>query len=401
MPNIRDRLFCPLSKNENISEIIEYLLLFDTLIIGSNQLQEIPALTKLFGYEGLRDLFKIGSLSVVFDHFSTIGQVGQLSFYRGNKGILSPNCFSFAVVELPKREAHIHSYFKEIEKIEGLFWKERVKLKGMVSDNLLDYPLSADFEVLNQFKQELKRNDPIFKKSLLKAVHIKKEVNLIYDQIEISVEQINEDDFSVATNLENLLKINTVEVHQLVENALFGIIGSGRTLSKMKTFNSLTGFRDDEVIFFESKLDFLLNQYMLKERLSSLRRVIEISGLPNLKESISDDKIDIDRLLKVRQSNECKEFRSWLWSIESETDEEIKEHVNDFREKIGEFYRSPLGRTIRWITGVGTGLIPTAGFAISASLGAIDTFLLEQLLPNNGALVFLNQKIPSIYQNSK
>lgn len=397
MPDIRDRLFYPLSKTENISEIIEYLLLFDTLIIGSNQLQEIPAFVKLFVCEGLRDLLKTGSLRMAFDYFSSIGQVGQLSAYRAEKGILPPNCYSFAVVELSKRETHIHSYFKEIEKIEGLSWKARVKLKGIVSDNLLDYPLSADFEVLNQFKQELKRNDLSLKMSLLKAVHIKKELNLMYDQIEISTEQINEDDFSVATNLGDLLNINKVEVHKLVEGALLGLIGSGKTLSKMKTFNSLIGFRDDEVNVFESKLDFLLNQFNLNKRLASLRRVIEISGLPNLKEAISDDKIDIDRLLKVRESNECKEFRCWLWSIESETDEEIKEHVNAFREKIGEFYRSPLGKTIRWITGVGTGLIPIAGFAISASLGAIDTFLLEKLIPNKGALVFLNQKLPSIY----
>jgi len=49
------------------------------------------------------------------------------------------------------------------------------------------------------------------------------------------------------------------------------------------------------------------------------------------------------------------------------------------------------------ITGVGLGLVPGAGVLLSGTYGILDLFLLKKILPVEGAIVFLNKKLPTIF----
>jgi len=385
----------------DMGKVLENLLLFDCFILESTRLEEIPALIKVFGLEGLRELLKSGSLKIYCEALTT-GQIGQTALEsRIRKGVLPLGSYSFVIVKSADERQYIHNCFKIVEQIDQLNEKQKIKLKGLVAGYLVKHPPNAGDEILSQLERDLTNNDPSLRLSLAKVINIRKGLVIDINQLKMHVHPIAKGDFKIETNLRELLGIDELEAHRLVETAVLGIGGRNQRILDMKNFNALTEFRDNEVSIFESKLDFLSKQLEPKKPLSSLRRVMEISDFPNLREAISETKIDINKFFKIRQSDECKEFRSWLWSIDNASDEEIKEYVAGFRHRVGELIRTPLAKSLRWIAGIGLSLIPGAGSFISSAVGALDSFILERVLPVKGPVVFLNQKLPTIFQKQR
>jgi hypothetical protein len=123
------------------------------------------------------------------------------------------------------------------------------------------------------------------------------------------------------------------------------------------------------------------NQLDYEKPIKSLRKVLEIFNFPDFSSSIENAKIDVDKFLKIRESKGCKEFREWIWSIENADENEIKDYVDSFREKIGNAISAPQGKVIRWITGTGLGFVPIIVEPVSSIFGAVDKFLLEKVFP--------------------
>lgn len=277
--------------------------------------------------------------------------------------------------------------------------KQKIKLKSTIAENFAKYPSNAGDEILSQLKKDLVNNDFSIKLSIQKVIDKKKGISIDTNALSVKVSQIDDDDFHVDTNLQDVLKISELESHQLIEEALLGLAGRNQRIVDMKDFNALTGFKDDEVSIFESKIDFLCNQLNYEKPVKSLRKVLEIFNFPDFSSSIENSKIDVDKFLKIRESKECGEFRKWIWSIENADENEIKDYVDSFREKIGNAISTPQGKVIRWITGTGIGVVPIIGGPVSSVFGALDTFLLEKVFPQNGAKMFIDKKLPSIYRN--
>ncbi len=105
----------------------------------------------------------------------------------------------------------------------------------------------------------------------------------------------------------------------------------------------------------------------------------------------------MDSLLKVRDSAECKEFREWLSTLRDVTDDEIKHMVAGLRSRMAGMATSPLGKLVRFATTTGIGLIPGAGLIAGPAAGAIDSFLVEKVLPRSGVVAFLTETYPSLF----
>jgi hypothetical protein len=129
-----------------------------------------------------------------------------------------------------------------------------------------------------------------------------------------------------------------------------------------------------------------------KPSLKSLR-VLEMTGIPEL---LASGKIDIKKLLVIRESNECREFRAWLSNTDRFNDAELKKLLTGVRARAASFIASPSGKAVRLVVNAGLGLVPGYGTVTSLVEGAVDTFLLDKLLPSSGVLSFLSQSIPSI-----
>jgi hypothetical protein len=165
-------------------------------------------------------------------------------------------------------------------------------------------------------------------------------------------------------------------------------------IADMKIYCALSGFREDEVTIFDGKLGFLEQTVSPDAQQSRLRRVLSLTKFPDLETSILNGKLDLMRLLEIRESPECRDFRHWLWSVGYFTDAELDERINGLRAKLSTFVHGAVGTAIRWISITAIGIYPPVGIPLSA----IDTFLLEKVLPKSGAITFLNDLYPSVFK---
>jgi hypothetical protein len=94
-------------------------------------------------------------------------------------------------------------------------------------------------------------------------------------------------------------------------------------------------------------------------------------------------------------SNDAKEFRQWLRGIDHPDDNEVADEIRRIREKLAHAVTSNAGKTVRFAATTGLGVVlPPAGIA----LGALDTFLTDRVLREDGPTAFLGRLYPSIFQ---
>ena len=69
--------------------------------------------------------------------------------------------------------------------------------------------------------------------------------------------------------------------------------------------------------------------------------------------------------------------------------------IHSYRTKIGNFLSTKTGKGLNIvISTVSDLLLPGSG----TGLGIVDNFLLDDVLPKNNAISFLNNKLPSIFR---
>lgn len=368
--------------NIDIGYIIENLLLFNKFIIDSIRLKEIPALVQIFGIEGLNQLFNMGALKI---HARSLS-VGQ------EKGALPKGSYSFSVYKILN---HVNSFMSTIDNINFLNKNERNKLKSMIYKNIMLYPDDASTEIINQLENDLRNADFSIKIALSKIIEEEKGIKVNPNSYDINIIEINKGIFKVESDIQDLILPDINEYHKIAERALLTIGRRNQRIYNMKYFNAITSFRENDVPLFYSKLNFLADKLNANKDQETLKRVLEIKDFPRIDSNLNRKNFNVEKFLKILDSKECKEFRSWLWSINEFNESEIEDNINDFKQQIGEFVRSPLGKTLRWVTGIGLGIVPNIGLALSGTYGLLDCFLLDKVLPVDGALIFLNKKLPT------
>ena len=107
--------------------------------------------------------------------------------------------------------------------------------------------------------------------------------------------------------------------------------------------------------------------------------------------------MEVQKLLKIRDSAECREFREWLSSLGDTSDAEIKAMVTSLIRKLASMAASSGGKLVRLAATTGIGLIPVIGPIAGATASAIDSFLVEKVLPRSGIVAFLTETYPSLF----
>jgi len=214
------------------------------------------------------------------------------------------------------------------------------------------------------------------------------------------IERIDEEDYRTETNLSEMYGFEKTETHKIVESALLAIGGLNRRIEDMKFFSALSGFRDIELPIFNEKLRFLEEKLSPEIQKNRLNRVLTVSGLPDIEKAVLEKRMDLPRLLEIRQSQTCADFREWLWSIDSFTDKELEDRIDSLSQKFSGYINSRTGKAIRWVATTGLGFIPGIGPFIGTATSAIDSFLMDKLFPSSGAITFCNNILPSIFKDS-
>lgn len=210
------------------------------------------------------------------------------------------------------------------------------------------------------------------------------------------MEQPHQDIFAVQTDLGERLRLGDVETDKVIEQALLAIAGLNKRLEEMQSYNALAGFRSDEYSLLDQKLHFIVDQVDPRKQEERFDRVIELAGLPD--PETAEGAVDVKRLLEVRDSEICREFRQWLRTLDQASDQEIEAQLKSLREALSRVVRSPAGKAVRFVTTTGIGAIPVVGQIAAPILGALDAFALERLIPEPGPVSFLSSSYPSIFR---
>jgi hypothetical protein len=103
--------------------------------------------------------------------------------------------------------------------------------------------------------------------------------------------------------------------------------------------------------------------------------------------------------MRLRSSDDLAVFRTWLRSAESKTDKEIRDRVTSLRSRVGNFLSGTVaGKALRIVLTNSSGAIPNPLVSIPVGLGlsALDSFLLERVLPRDAVLSVLVDEYPAI-----
>jgi hypothetical protein len=374
----------------------------------------------LFGYESVLELLESRILlihSETFAGFGSTGRISKVSEYRAKKGDL-PLC-SYCIDPLSiypydssredekdyrkDQKQFTHQNLQLINQIDGISSKQAQKLRGAVADRIIRFSSESFInEIYDQNYRDFRNHDYTLKIAIASRLKNLLNQEVHPDTIELKIEFIDEKDFMVESNIESKLSLNKETAHNIIERALLGITGRNYLIAQMREFNCLVGYRENEVPIFDAKLGFLLERITTdKKIIPNFRRVLSAKGLPDFSEAIAEGGIDLQKVLKIRESRECIDFRTWIWSQDDIDENELKERLNAFSQRVKDFFKTVKGKTISWIASTGVGCIPVAGTIIGAGLSFYDSFLVRDVLPHEGALTFINNKLPSIYQEPK
>ncbi|MCE5310894.1 MAG: hypothetical protein LLG20_24900 [Acidobacteriales bacterium] len=378
----------------DVGAIIRDLILFDTVILKSSRMREFPSLIAAFGIEGMTALLKSGRLRIHCQAVS-IGQTGQAGILeaRALRGTLPLGSYSFSVIRIADTRQYLHTCLQELHKTRASL-KEIIKLKREVVDALVPWPNDAGKQAVSQLTMDLRANSPIVSSAVELAFRKEYRITGLAQPLALRVEEVAQGDFRVHTNLRTL-GFDELAAHKMVERGLLGLGGLNHRVEEMQTHAAVSGFIDGECPLFEARLGFLLKEIAPSAQWENFQRVVEIAGLPEFIPSI--DRIDAVRLLEVLDTRECREFREWVGTLGKATDPEIKQRVRSLRARVGAVLHTGVGRSLRFIVSTGLGAIHPLGTVAGAVASAVDSFLIDQILPSSGIHTFVNQMYPSIF----
>lgn len=384
----------------DVGSLLRRLLLFEQCTVESIQLKELPTLIDVFSYKGLTHLIESGDLRIIMDAM-TAGQVGQtdLQITRDRGGPLPLGSYRLATVSLAEesRDKYVHDALQEAHNANIRF-KEAVKLKGLIAPRLLRYPDdAANMGVSDTVSDILQQKSSIW--SAIRLV-VNRDGGLDLGAVsQFEAEDLgNGGDFRIQIHLsDSQLALPDPTMHSLVERAILAAAGMNQRIHFMRSFNAISGFQDDEYSLFESRVEFLMRQLRPDAQEQRFDRIITLAGLPDVNEETSRRQIDVKKLMKVRQSDECKEFRAWLRGIDQTTDEEIERRVRALRGRVAEALTGGRGRTVRFAVTTGSGFVPIVGSLLGPAVSAADSFLVDRLLGKPGPTTFLSSHYPSVF----
>lgn len=401
---IRDRLLAPASLRDvegsvvgfDVGALIRRLILFETYILDSHGMRELPYLIEAIGSDSFIKLLESGALRIRGDGW-TLGQIGQTDLLKGGSPTPLPlGSYALGTIVPSNRKEAISRHLGEIRSMD-LATKTSIKVRNAIVDALMPFPDTPGVETGDQFQIDVAANSPTIylATALALAKHLDRPVGL--GAFTFRVEQANEDVYVTETDIGERFGLDETETHTVVERGLLGAASVNKRLEEMKSYGAVMGFVEDEVPVFERKLEFLTAPDDPDRQEARFDRVVTLAGMPDVSTQAAAG-IDVDRLLELRTSEECVEFRHWVRTLDSASDADVAERVNSIREKVAAAVHSDAGKAVRFAATTGVGLIPVIGPVAGAIIGALDQFALEKVVPEPGPISFLGRSYPSIFQ---
>jgi hypothetical protein len=377
----------PQGVNVDIGTLLRRLLLFDSVVIKSSALQEIPILVRTFGKTGFLQLLHSGVLKISSETLSIITEIHK-------NGVREQPLFHFTFgrAELADRENYLRKGLVGLQGVHGLKNAERESLIEAILSKRVRPPTGYGEQLQGQIESDIRRNTPVLKAGITEQIKIR--LGQSDRPFDVSVEETQSRVFRVVTDLDGVFGLSDDRAHELISPSIALVANLNQRLAEMEAYSAITGFKDSEAPLLFGRLTGILaaqNPKLIEERFT---RVLTIADLP---ECGPFQRIDVDKLLKARESAECREFRVWLSGLGDTTDAQIREMVGGIRNMAASIIQKPLTKTLRFATTTALGLIPGLGPFLGAAAGAADEFLVDRMFPTSGVFAFLTETYPSLF----
>jgi hypothetical protein len=374
----------------DLGSLIRRLILFDKVIVRSFRLKEVPLLVRTFGADGFSCLLESGLL-----RFSC--GVTTVILEASTNGVrhLPLNHFSFSTAHLENLEATLQSELRSLQGISGLKNERRVLLEELIWGSLVREPATFGQDLLAQIDSDFRTVTPALRVALTDS--LRKEVggrDLKETDTVISVEETGNRVFHIRNKLQESFGFSPEKAHLVLQHAVGAVANLDQRLADMQAHSAITGFLEAEAPMLFGKFAGIIAPMNPQIAERQFERVIQLADIPEFKEG---QRVKADSLLKVRDSAECRDFREWLSTLDSISDEELKKMVAGVRSKMATLASSPGGKLVRLATTTGLGLIPGIGLAAGVAASAIDSFLVDRVLPKSGVVAFLTETYPSLF----
>lgn len=400
---LRDRLLAPIAVRDaagnvagaNLGALVRRLILFEQVVIDSYAMRELPYLIDAIGTDAFTDLLESGAVRLRVDGW-TFGETGNGGLVPGwGQSPLPPLHYALSPLVPADRKHHVSLCLGEIRDMT-LDKRTSQKVRLAIVDSLVTFPEDAGRKSLEALPRDLTRNLDLVYNATARALSEKLAHEVADDAFEIRISQIDEHVFAADTDIGARFGLDETETDAVVQSALLSIGGLNQRLEEIEAYRAIIGFKESELSLVQDKLRFLVNEVSPDAQEERFDRVVTLAGLPD--PETAEGTVDIGRLLEVRESEEIREFRRWLRTLDQATDDEIRDRLQSVSTKVAGAVRGDVGKAARFIATSGVSFVPVVGPIAGIALGAADQFLLEKLLPQPGPISFIGRSYRSIIE---
>ncbi|MDR8394291.1 hypothetical protein NC796_24295 [Aliifodinibius sp. S!AR15-10] len=407
MPNTPvPNILIPLFKNDQLrlSYLINSLILFDKVIIDSRHLIELKKLTEIFGTRNIRKLITSGNIEVKGGHITTGVQLQKV---RGGDFLFLVRPMQLEPDSTKKKNIqgladHLESTSEKnrIFLISAIIeiWKKynREKLIEEVLDVYKDYS-DESFSDFTDRVHGFISDENIIRQALINEsfqTYLNSD-----DSNQIQVFREEKEIFRLNFNQ----RINSGRQVELIKkwstNFLLGMANIIRNNFNELYFNSMVGYKNDEIDFQKMNSQYIYQKFDPHQQLERHERVLNINNLPLVEESNVED-IKFKNFYKALKSNEISKFRNWLWNIDNLSDNNLTEKVNDLTKRLDKIFRIPLLKgsiDILQSFLVSSSIGDPSGVTGELSGSLIDQHIFKKL-KRKDHFTFINDIYPSIFE---
>jgi hypothetical protein len=372
-----------------LGALLRRLLLFDTVVIKSVRLREIPFLVRAFGQAGFSQLLDSGVLKLSCEFTVIAGE-----FLRNGIRSLPLFHFSLGLVDIADRDNVLKSELRCLQSVHGLKNAPRAALEEVILTKLIRPPVEYRNQLLTQSESDLRANTPALATAITQQ--LRTQLGGATRHFKLSVEETQNRVFHVATDLSEVFGISAEKAHDIVQSGVFAVCNLNQRIADMAAYSAITGFAESEAPLLFHKFANIIGPLNPKPAEEQFARIVTIANLP---EFMPGKKVDVGLLLKARESPECREFRAYIAGLDDISDQQIAEMIRGVRSRVAFMMQSNLGRVLRLAATTAIGFIPVIGAIGGAITGTLDSFLIDRIFPNSGVVAFLTKTYPSLFKS--
>ncbi len=128
----------------------------------------------------------------------------------------------------------------------------------------------------------------------------------------------------------------------------------------------------------------------------SFKTLCQLADIPDLGEGIITKKLDVEKILKLKESKAGINFREWFHKNADVGTKKITKEYIELLKSVPKTEKFPI-KHAKFIFLNGIGTIPIVGNIANPVLSFIDNFVLNKLLLNNSPKIFLNNLKDILY----